>query len=131
MKERYDDKRAKIEHKEKLGTETLDGYTCEKIHLVMTLASGMTCDIHAWLAQELNRFPIKIINDFTTAKGVEGTTRVRFTNIRKKKPDESLFEIPDNYMECKNIVQLITGGKFGKRLKKPGERKRLFERRRR
>ena len=84
----------------------------------MTLHNGTHNDITAWMAKDLKGFPIKIISRFKTPRGVTGTNKTMFTNIQKTLPKNSLFEIPDKYVKCKNFVELLSGGKFGKRLKK-------------
>ena len=118
LKEEFEDKSTTIEKKEKLGEETIDGHLCDKYHIIMTLHNGTNNDVTAWLAQDLKGFPIKITSRFKTPRGVTGTNKTMFTNIKKTLPQNSLFEIPDKYVKCKNFVELLSGGKFGKRLKK-------------
>ena len=118
LKERFDFKLAKIKEKEKLGTEDINGYLCDKVHVIMVSNNGTENDIMAWLALDLKNFPIQIISNFKTNDGKNGTNTTIFSNIKEMIPDESLFEIPEGYVECDNKVELLSGGKFGSKLKK-------------
>jgi hypothetical protein len=128
LKERLDEKSGKIEKKEIIGTEELDGYLCDKAHVIMTLANGTRCDITAWLAKDLKGFPIKIILQYETPRGVTGTNTTVFKNIEKTEPEDALFEIPEDYIKCDNIIELATGGKFGSKIKKRKGKGKLFRR---
>lgn len=127
LQEKLDDRSTKVEKKEKLGKEKIGAYLCEKVHVLMTLANGTKSDNIAWLAEDLKGFPLKIISRNTTPGGMTVLNTTTFSNIKKEVPDNSLFEIPKGYIKCKNIIELATGGKFGKRLKKRSRKARLLK----
>jgi hypothetical protein len=67
----------------KLGTESINGRTCDKWEV--TQKGGKTETL--WIDQKLH-FPIKIVNgDITT----------QYTNIKEGPQDPSLFKVPDGY----------------------------------
>jgi outer membrane lipoprotein-sorting protein len=68
----------------KLGTETLNGRTCDKWE--MTQKSGEKETM--WIDQKLH-FPIKSVSD-------KGTTS-EFTNIKEGAQDDALFKVPPGY----------------------------------
>jgi hypothetical protein len=105
------DGKAKIEKKEDLGSETVDGIDCKKVHIIMTMANGTQNDITAWLAKELKGFPIKIAVDFKPLRGKPGTSVTTFSNIATTDPDAALFSIPEGYVQYDNFVQVATHGK--------------------
>ena len=79
----------------KLGTETVNGRTCDKWEV--TQKSGKTETF--WIDQKLH-FPIKMINgDITT----------QYTNIKEGPQDASLFKIPDGYQ--KFDASMMGGGR--------------------
>ena len=127
LKERMDEKSSTIEKKEVLGTETLDGYLCDKAHVIMILENGTRCDVTAWLAKKLKNFPLKTVLQFETVRGITGTNITLFKNIEEMDLETDLFEIPGSYTKCKNLLELTSGGKFGSRLKKK-KRGKLFNR---
>jgi hypothetical protein len=122
------DGKPKIEKKEDLGAETVDGHECKKISALMKFPNNTKSNITAWLAKRLKGFPVKIIADFKTPQGISGTNTTTFTNIAKTDPDESLFAIPKDYVKYNNLVEVATEGKLGSRLeKKPVGKRKLFK----
>jgi len=109
------DGKAKIEKKEDLGSETVDGIDCKKVHIIMTMANGTQNDITAWLAKELKGFPVKIAVDFKPLRGKPGTSVTTFKNIETTDPEAGLFSIPEGYAQYDNLVQVATRGKRGSR----------------
>jgi len=109
------DGKAKIEKKEDLGSETVDGIDCKKVHIIMTMANGTQNDITAWLAKELKGFPVKIAVDFKPLRGKQGTSVTTFKNIETTDPEAGLFSIPEGYAQYDNLVQVATRGKRGSR----------------
>jgi hypothetical protein len=123
------DGKPKIEKKEDLGMEAIDGHECKKIAALLKFPNGTKSNITAWLAQRLKGFPIKIVADFNTSQGIAGTNTTTFTNIEKTEPDEALFAIPGDYVKYDNLVEVATEGKLGSRLeKKPEGKRKLFKR---
>jgi hypothetical protein len=109
------DGKAKIEKQEDLGSETVDGIDCKKVHILMTMANGTRNDITAWLAKDLKGFPIKIAVDFKPLRGKPGTSVTTFSNIATTDPEGALFAIPEGYALYENLVQVATQGKRGAR----------------
>jgi OOP family OmpA-OmpF porin len=71
-----------------LGTETVNGYQCDKYLVSMNGQDVMT----QWVSQKLG-FPIKIVMD--VSKG----TFVELRNIQEGPVDDALFDIPSGYTE--------------------------------
>ena len=109
------DGKAKIEKKEDLGSETVDGIDCKKVRILMTMANGTRNDITAWLAKELKGFPIKIAVDFKPLRGKPGSSVTTFSNIATTDPDAALFSIPEGYVQYDNLVHVATQGMRGTR----------------
>ncbi|MGR3219422.1 MAG: DUF4412 domain-containing protein [Candidatus Anammoxibacter sp.] len=118
LKERFSNRSVTTKTKESLGDENINGYLCNKVHVVAVSDNGTKNDMMVWLAYDLKNFPIKIISHFENQKGVKGINTTIFSNIKVTEPDKSLFEIPDDYIKCDNIIGLLSGGKFGSRLRK-------------
>ncbi len=129
LKQKLKDRDANIEKKEKLGTETIEGYLCDKVHMIMTQKDGTRNDITAWLAQDLQNFPLKAIVDFTTSRNITGRNITEFKNIEKILPDMALFEIPGGFHKYDTLLQLATGSKVGSRVKKRKGKERGLRRR--
>ena len=110
--------RPEVKKKESLGDEDINGYLCNKMHIVVSTDSGTENDILVWLAYDLKNFPIKTIVSFENSNGAKGTSTTIFSNIKEMEPDKSLFEIPRNYVKCNNIIELLRGGKLGSQLLK-------------
>lgn len=109
------DGKAKVEKQEDLGSETVDGIDCRKVHILMTMANGTRNDITAWLAKDLKGFPVKIAVDFKPLRGKPGTSVTTFSNIKTTDPEVALFSIPEGYALYDNLVQVATQGKQGAR----------------
>lgn len=76
--------------KKELGTETMNGFLCDKIQYVYRQKSmGVMTQ---WIAKDLN-YPIK--TEQTGARGFE--MRSELTNIRVQSLPDSLFELPPGY----------------------------------
>lgn len=67
----------------KLGTETVNGRTCDKWEVTQKSGKKETL----WIDQKLH-FPIK---------STDGQTTSEFTNIKEGSPDASLFTLPSGY----------------------------------
>ncbi len=115
----------KLDYKvEKLGTETLHGYTCT--HVRITDEHGET---EMWLTKDLisaadfarmqpgrkknaatfdmrlkkaglEGFPLKVLDK-------ESNTTMEFSQIERKKLDKSLFEVPDGYTKKESALQMM------------------------
>lgn len=119
LQEGMGDRKNTVEKKEVLGEETIDGYRCSKVHIVMRLHSGTRTDTLAWLARDLQGFPLRLETTCTTPRGLRGRAVTRFTDIDKAVPAQELFDLPEDYIRCKNIVEFLSGGAIGSRLGKP------------
>ena len=123
LKEGLGDNPGKIDKKERLGTEEINGYLCDKVHIMMTPENGIKTDITAWLAQTLKGFPLKIIARLETPQGIKAINTTVFTNLKKMEPEADLFEIPDGYVRYKTFLELVTEGKLGSKIRESQERK--------
>lgn len=77
--------------KKYLGTETVNGYACEKNQYIYHDKSMGT--MTQWFSNELN-FPIKMEMD-----GPSGHMTSEYKNIREEKLSNTLFEIPAGYQK--------------------------------
>lgn len=123
LKETFGNNSGKIDKKEHVGTEEINGYICDKVHIIMILDDGTRTDITAWLVQTLKGFPIKVIARFETPVGIRGINTTVFINLEKRIPEADLFEIPRDYNRHKTFLELVTGGKLGSKIRKHQERK--------
>jgi len=122
------DGKPKIEKKEDLGMEVIEGQDCKKIAALIKFPNNTKTNIMAWLSQGMKGFPVKILADFKTPQGIAGTNTTTFSNIEKTEPDEALFAIPKDYVKYNNLVEVASEGKLGSRLgKKPAGKRRLFQ----
>jgi len=78
----------------KLGTETVEGYKCDKYEVTYKDPERQKMGNSViWIAQKLN-FTIKGVTD-----GEQGKITVLYTNIKEGPQDASLFEIPKDYQK--------------------------------
>ncbi len=71
-----------------VGTETIDGWVCEKRELVSKDKSGG--EVTAWFATKLN-YPIKIVHKD------KDVSEVLYKNIKQSPVDATLFAVPAGY----------------------------------
>lgn len=82
----------------KVGTETVNGRTCDKWEFTDKKTNGVTT---SWIDQKL-MFPIKTVN-------ADGTA-VEFSNIKEGSPAASLFEVPAGYRKL-DMGGMMGGGR--------------------
>jgi Domain of unknown function (DUF4412) len=85
-----------------LGKETVDGHACVKNKVVMTYKDGNRHECTVWNATDLNKFPIKIVQD---EEGHQVT--MLFKDIKFSKPDANLFKPPTDYTKYDNMQTMI------------------------
>lgn len=81
----------KIAVKKKIGSETINGYACDKYEIIYHDKS--VGKMTQWFARKLN-FPIKIIY-----QGPQGVMSTEYYNIQSGKVKESLFEVPQGFQK--------------------------------
>ena len=86
-----DEELKKIAVKKKIGSETINGYKCDKYEIIYHDKSmgKMT----QWISRKLN-FPIKIIYN-----GPQGVMSTEYNNIQSSNVKESLFEVPQGFQK--------------------------------
>lgn len=78
----------------KIGTETIEGYKCDKYEVTYKDPERQAMGSSViWIARKLN-FPIRGITE-----GEDGKVTVTYTNIREGSLDKALFEIPKDYQK--------------------------------
>ena len=87
------------------GSETLEGYACEKFLNTVTAKDGKTAVIHTWEAKDLGGMPIKM-----TGKNDDGEATLSFKDIKTGKPDASLFEPPADYQKYDSPQAMMMSG---------------------
>jgi hypothetical protein len=87
----------------KLGTETVDGYTCDKYTLTRQVnlnamtkghakgGKSVAVTVYAWLSPQLDQ-EVKVFSESS-----QGTSSAELTNIKEQKLPASLFEVPAGY----------------------------------
>jgi outer membrane lipoprotein-sorting protein len=84
-----DDKLEEKATKKYLGTETVNGYACEKYELIFHDPSmGKSTQ---WFSKKL-AYPVKMVH-----QGEQGETVTEYKNIREGGVSDSLFQIPSGY----------------------------------
>jgi len=81
----------KIADRKLAGTETVNGYSCDKYEIIYRDKSRGTAT--QWIAKKLN-FPIKMAYDGPYGAGV-----IEYKNIREGGVNDGLFEIPAGYQK--------------------------------
>ena len=76
----------KYASKKKVGTETVNGYKCDKYEI--TYHDASLGKMTTWISKKLN-FPVKVIQ-----KGPQGESTVEYRNIKTGNVPDSLFELP-------------------------------------
>jgi hypothetical protein len=76
----------------KVGTETIDGYTCDKYETTMD-HQGKSMKVYTWIATDLG-VPIKIVSE-------DGSFAMEYKDIKTGGVADSLFEAPQGYQKMK------------------------------
>jgi hypothetical protein len=76
----------------KVGTETIEGYTCNKYETTMDL-QGKSTTMYTWIATDLG-MPIKVVSQ-------DGSFSTEFKDIKPGEMADSLFEAPQGYQKMK------------------------------
>jgi hypothetical protein len=77
---------------QKVGTETIDGYTCDKYETTMD-QQGKSMKVYTWIATDLG-VPIKIVSE-------DGSFSMEYKDIKTGGVADSLFEAPQGYQKMK------------------------------
>ncbi len=76
----------------KVGTETIDGHTCDKYETTMD-DQGKSMKVYAWMATDLG-IPVKIVSE-------DGSFSMEYKDIKPGQVADSLFEPPQGYQKMK------------------------------
>ena len=80
-----EDQKAKMK---KVGTETINGYTCDKYETTMS-HQGKPMQVFTWVATDLG-VPIKIVSE-------DGSFSMEYKDIKPGQVADSLFDVPQDY----------------------------------
>ena len=80
-----EDQKAKMK---KVGTETINGYTCDKYETTMS-HQGKPMQVFTWVATDLG-VPIKIVSE-------NGSFSMEYKDIKPGQVADSLFDVPQDY----------------------------------
>jgi hypothetical protein len=97
----YYGERPKVE-KTRVGSEVVGGHLTDKYRVKITYKDGATEEGFIWNARDLDGMTIR---SEVSNKDVTATTELK--NIVLKTPDASLFEIPKDYTEAKDLFELM------------------------
>ena len=76
----------------KVGTDTIDGYTCDKYETTMD-HQGKSTKVYSWVATDLG-IPIKVVSE-------DGSFAMEYKDIKPGGVADSLFEAPQGYQKMK------------------------------
>jgi hypothetical protein len=76
----------------KVGSETIDGYTCEKYETTMN-HQGKSTRVYTWIATDLGA-PIKVVAE-------DGSFSMEYKDIKPGEVADSQFEAPQGYKKIK------------------------------
>src|SRR6185437_6538237 len=88
--------------KTKLGDETVDGHPTVKNKMVITDDQNEKHKMTVWNATDMKDFPLKIQSNENARD-----TLLTFKNVKKSKPDASLFEPPASYKKYTNPREMM------------------------
>ena len=97
----------KPQNVEKLGTESINGYSCEKVRFTADGLQGGKTTITGWFAESFRNFPLKIMSEARGKGGKTVTSTVEFRNIRKNVPSGSYFAIPSGYQKYNRLIDVV------------------------
>jgi outer membrane lipoprotein-sorting protein len=86
------------------GRETIDGHPCIKYLVTTTKADGTKEESTSWKATDLQNFIIQ-----TVSVSDNGTTTLKFSNIKLDKPAAALFELPPDFKRYGSIQEMMMG----------------------
>lgn len=96
-----DEEKPKVE-KTKVGTETVNGYLCDKYKVTVAYKEGAPQEGFIWNAQKLGGMTVR---SEVENKDFKITTDLK--NIVLKTPPASLFELPADYTKAQNFMELM------------------------
>ena len=76
----------------KVGTETINGYACDKYETTMS-HQGKSMKVFTWVATDLG-VPIKIVSE-------DGSFSIEYKDIKPGQVADSMFEVPQDYKKMK------------------------------
>ncbi|UCD91152.1 MAG: DUF4412 domain-containing protein [Desulfobacterales bacterium] len=86
-----DEELKKIAVKKKIGSETVNGYTCDKYEIIYH--DKQRGKLIQWFSRKLN-FPVKMIYH-----GPQGDMSIEYKNIQVGNVKDSLFEVPQGFQK--------------------------------
>ncbi|MGE5808442.1 MAG: GNA1162 family protein [Nitrospirota bacterium] len=89
--------------KTKVGSEVIDGHPTDKFRVKITNKHGKVDEGFEWNAKDLDGMTIRTESENNDFKVV-----MEIKNVVLKRPDNSLFEIPADYTESKDFMDLMT-----------------------
>jgi hypothetical protein len=99
------DKAEPVITRKELGREEVEGHDCRKELVTTEAANGKKTEMTVWLASDLDDFPIK-----TEVMGKDGLVTTVFKNLKREKPDASLFVPPQDYRKYDSAQEMMMGG---------------------
>jgi hypothetical protein len=99
-----------------VGTEVVEGHTCEVEKIVATTAEGVTTESKVWEAEDLQGVPVKIVSQTK-----HGPLMAVFHDITLGAPDAALFQPPNKCIPVEKMSQVAPGQGIRPAPHKPGE----------
>jgi hypothetical protein len=95
------DRKYKIE-KTRLGSETIDGRSCEKNKVVVSADNGERHEATVWYAADLKSFPIKV-----QMEQAQMTVVFQYRDVKLVPPDAGRFEPPAGFTKHATVEHLM------------------------
>lgn len=95
------DRKFKIE-KTRLGSETIDGRSCEKNKVVVSADNGEKHEATVWYAADLKNFPIKV-----QMNQPQMTVVLQYRDVKLAPPDAGRFEPPAGFTKQPTVEDLM------------------------
>jgi len=95
------DRKFKIE-KTRLGSETIDGRSCEKNKVIISADNGEKHEATVWYAADLKNFPLKV-----QMNQPEMTVVLQYRDVKLVPPDAGRFEPPAGFTKHPTVEQLM------------------------
>ena len=97
------------------GTEVYEGVTCKKSRMTVTLPDGGTQVMDMLFSPAQKNMPVKMTSNAKIKTEPDQppmavTSVILFKDYRFGKPDASLFTIPKDYAQAKNMQEVMMGG---------------------
>ncbi len=101
-----DQKEMPVIEKKRIGSEVIDKHRTDKYKVMIRYRNGRVEEGFIWNAKDLDELTIR-----SEVENSDCRTTMEFKNIVLKTPAASLFEVPSDYTEAQNAMELMMDAK--------------------